>query len=128
MIVKHNQLIDNLREQIEQHWKKKFHAAQCIISNGEVIFEYFAGAEDDSATYPILKVCAAELSNGVTLPPDWKEIAEQWVLGGISIKRVEKLLKCSLIMVPEEFFDYAQSVYNDYYEYMAENAEDPYYM
>lgn len=119
--VYHRRIVDGGREYLERYLKRQYHAANVEISNGEAHIEWFAGAEGDSKDVNVFCALARTImtSKDGPLPPTWKEVAEHWILAGITIEQVEELLQCDMIDIPQEFFDYAKEVEDGYYAYCA---------
>lgn len=115
LVVKHNQRIDACREQLEQVFKTRFNAKECIITDGKVVIKYYP---NEYLEVPIVKAISALIYRREYLPSNYREVAELWILSGISLKQVEELLNCSIIYLPKQFFEYAFSVEKDYFEYL----------
>lgn len=61
------------------------------------------------------------------MPENWEYIAGRWIMQGITIQQVEGLLCCDMINIPNEFFEYADKLYNEYEEWCQEQMMSSYY-
>lgn len=116
--IAHRHFIDDCRERMEDYLRKQYHAARVFISDGIAHIEWFAGAGGDYKDVNVfVALLRATFTIKAVLPSNWKEVAEYWIFAGITIQQVEELLDCDIIDIPEKFFEYANKVENDYYDY-----------
>lgn len=114
-------IVNDVREKLEQYLTKKYHAAKCTISNGIAHIEWFAGQYDDTKDVNMFVVLLrSTFTIKKSLPSNWMEVASHWIIQCIDIEQVEELLGMDFIEIPQEFFDYASKLENDYEDWCSE--------
>lgn len=126
MMVYHRNFCDTVREKLEQWLCKEYHATKCVISDGTAHMEWFAGACGDTKDVNVfITLFRSIFTDKTALAKGWKEIAEHWILAGISVNQVEKLMGSDMIDIADEFFEYAAKVEKEYREWCEEQVNNP---
>lgn len=128
LCVYHRIIVDIGRQYLEQYLKREYHAARVFIVNSNAHIEWFAGANGDFKDVNVFKALFKSIfSFKKCMPDNWEEIASCWIIQGITIQQIEELMHCDIIDIPNEFFEYADKLYNEYEEWCQEQMMSSYY-